>query len=109
MGQIANLPKGLFKTCNSLKAVILLKETIVTMENIDVFQNAYHYHGTVNGTYNPDGLQDGYVYVPRALIASYQTATNWATLYTTHPNVFRALEDYTVDGTITGEFDESKI
>jgi hypothetical protein len=109
MGRMARLPKEAFRSCGSLRAVILPNETLVAMENIDAFRDAYHYHGTVNGTYNPEGLMDGYVYIPRALVASYQTATNWAALYATHPNVFRALEDYTVDGTITGEFDESKI
>ena len=47
----------------------------------------------------------GYIYVPSALIDSYKTATNWSV----YANQFRALEDYTVDGTITGELDESKI
>lgn len=42
----------------------------------------------------------GYIYVPRALIDSYKAATNWST----YANQFRALEDYTVDGTVTGKF-----
>ena len=51
----------------------------------------------------------GHVYVPAALIPSYQTATNWKTIHAASAATFRALEDYTVDGTITGELDESKI
>ena len=47
----------------------------------------------------------GYVYVPSALIESYKVATNWSKMSTQ----FRALEDYTIDGTINGELDESKI
>ena len=47
----------------------------------------------------------GYIYVPRALVDSYKAATNWSTV----ADQFRALEDYTVDGTITGELDETKI
>lgn len=47
----------------------------------------------------------GYVYVPSELIDSYSAATNWSKI----PNQFRALEDYTIDGTITGELDTSKI
>ena len=47
----------------------------------------------------------GYIYVPRALIEDYKVATNW----TTFAAKFRALEDYTVDGTTTGELDETKI
>lgn len=54
---------------------------------------------------------EGYVYVPRVFLddadetKDYRMATNWAT-YSTQ---FRVLEDYTVDGTIWGELDESKI
>ena len=47
----------------------------------------------------------GYIYVPRAMVDTLKSATNWST-YATQ---IRALEDYTVDGTITGELDESKI
>lgn len=47
----------------------------------------------------------GYIYVPSALVDSYKTATNWVT----YADQFRALEDYTVDGTVTGELDETKI
>lgn len=47
----------------------------------------------------------GYVYVPAALIDSYTTATNWSKIATQ----LRALEDYTVDGTINGELDTDKI
>ena len=47
----------------------------------------------------------GYIYVPRDLVDSYKAATNWST----YANQFRALEDYTVDGTTTGELDPTKI
>lgn len=47
----------------------------------------------------------GYVYVPSVLIESYKVATNWSKMSTQ----FRALEDYTIDGTINGELDKSKI
>lgn len=56
-----------------------------------------------------DGTQisnkKGYIYVPSALVDSYKSATNWSEL----ANQFRALEDYTVDGTTTGELDPDKI
>lgn len=56
---------------------------------------------------NPDPINTGtgYIYVPSALIEDYKVATNWST----YADQFRALEDYTVDGTTTGELDESKI
>lgn len=49
------------------------------------------------------------VYVPENLIETYKAATNWSTCYTQGRADFKALEDYTVDGTITGEFDYEKI
>lgn len=75
--------------CRSLNALILrVTNQICTLDNM----NALTYTPIVAGT--------GYVYVPRDLVDSYKTATNWST-YATQ---FRALEDYTVDGTITGKF-----
>lgn len=47
----------------------------------------------------------GYIYVPSTLVDTYKAATNWSN----YANQFRALEDYTVDGTITGELDLTKI
>jgi hypothetical protein len=52
-----------------------------------------------------------YFYVPKLMdsgvdgIASYEAATNWSAL----AGRFRYIEDYTVDGTLTGEFDTTKI
>ena len=46
-----------------------------------------------------------YIYVPRALVEDYKVATNWSA----YADQFRALEDYTVDGTISGDLDETKI
>lgn len=47
----------------------------------------------------------GYIYVPAALIERYKANSAWST----YANQFRALESYTVDGTITGELDPNKI
>lgn len=102
---LTNVPAQMFQNNYSLKTVILRKATITTLANTDAFQNCYHFYGTVNATYNPEGLKDGYFYVPSALLTTYQTATNWSTF----ADRFRALEDYTVDGTTTGALDESKI
>ena len=81
---------------SKLETLILRSETMCTLA-------AYALNSTkiFNGT--------GYVYVPQSLIASYQAATNWKTVYGKNANAFRALEDYTVDGTITGELDPTKI
>lgn len=80
----------------NLATLILRSEKICTLSN-------YALNGTKiwNGT--------GHIYVPSALIASYQAAANWKTIHAKNPDTFRALEDYTVDGTITGELDPDKI
>jgi hypothetical protein len=49
----------------------------------------------------PISSGDGYIYVPRDMLDAYVSATNWSV----YGEQFRVLEDYTVDGTITGELD----
>jgi hypothetical protein len=61
--------------------------------------------GTAAFTNTPVAIGSGYIYVPSSLINTYKSAANWST----YANQFRALEDYTVDGTVTGELDETKI
>ena len=75
-----------------LETLILRSETTCTLSNY-----------ALNSTKIAN--KTGYVYVPSALIESYKGATNWSKMSTQ----FRALEDYTIDGTINGELDESKI
>ena len=82
-----------FSRCSSLKAVILRN-----VDNICSVYNAQAFGST------PIASGTGYIYVPSALIEQYKVATNWST-YATQ---FRALEDYTVDGTVTGELDPAK-
>ena len=87
---IKNIVANMFGDCRRLTAVILRSETMCTLAATSGFYNCYHFHGTKNSTYNPDGLKDGYIYVPSALIDSYKTATNWSSFATQ----FRAIEDY---------------
>lgn len=82
-----------FYNCSSLSALILRSEAIGKLSNTNAFKGTLIASGT------------GYIYVPRALVNSYKAATNWST----YAAQFRALEDYTVDGTTTGELDETKI
>ena len=103
---LTNIGTNVFNNCYSLTTLILRNTAqVCTLSSTNVFTSCYHYHGTKNPTYNPKGLKDGYIYVPASLINSYKVATNWSTLATQ----FRALEDYTVDGTTTGELDPNKI
>ena len=91
--KVAEINANAFSKTWSLVALILRNNAVCTMK-----ESAFDSTSAIgNGT--------GYIYVPRALLDSYKAATNWST-YATQ---FRALEDYTVDGTITGELDETKI
>lgn len=78
---------------SALKTLVLRSESVVTISGSTALKNS----PIANGT--------GYIYVPTALVADYQAETNWST----YAEQFRALEDYTVDGTITGALDETKI
>ena len=94
-----------FYGCDSLKAVIMRGNTLCSLAGTTAFDYTCHFTGAVEGTYNPTGAKDGYFYVPSALLSQYQSATNWSKF----ASQFRALEDYTVDGTTTGALDPSKI
>lgn len=100
-----DLPQGvtkvvtsMFKGCTVLKTLILRRESVCTLSATDAF----------DGTPFASGGTGGKVLVPRALIESYETATNWSTLYAAGTCTFLAIEDHTVDGTITGEIDLDK-
>lgn len=95
-----------FNNCYSLRSLVLASTSVCQMEDRTPLGNCYHLLGEVNPTYNPNGDKDGYVYVPSALIESYKAAPFWEDYSALQ---FRALEDYTVDGTITGELDPNKI
>ena len=52
--------------------------TIPTLSS-DAFNNCYHFTGTTDETYNPQGLKDGRIYVPDDKVDALKTATNWST------------------------------
>lgn len=80
VGKPMRIEANAFGNDYSLTAVIIHKDDgICTLMSTSAFTNCYHIYGTVNATYNPDGLKDGYIYVPDALVASYKTANNWST------------------------------
>jgi surface protein len=95
----------IFTNCYVLKAVIIRGfGTSYTLKS-NAFSNCYHLTGTVNETYNPNGDKDCYIYVPSTMVDTLKSATNWSA----YADQIRALEDYTVDGTVNGELDESKV
>ena len=69
-----------FSSCTSLKEILIEQTTsICTLSNTNSFNNCYHFLGTKNTTYNPNGLKDGYIYVPASLLSQYKVETNWST------------------------------
>jgi hypothetical protein len=90
---VTSIYEDAFRYATALKKVVLRSETLCTLSTSSVFSSS----GIAS--------KNGYIYVPRALVDTYKAATNWST-YATQ---FRALEDYTVDGTTTGELDTTKI
>ena len=86
--------------CSKLTAIFLRKTSLATLQNVSAFNST---------KYATTGAGGAYVYVPRDLISTYQSAANWATLYAAHSDMFRPLEDYTVDGTTTGAIDWDKV
>ncbi len=93
---VANkINQAAFGNCASLVALILRRTSSICA--LGVATNGF------SGTPIAEGT--GYVYVPAALIEEYKVATNWVN----YASQFRALEDYTVDGTVTGELDPVKI
>lgn len=81
-----NIPKAqslgeyTFRSCASLKVVMITQtDSICELKSTNVFQECYHFLGTVHDTYNPNGLKDGYIYVPDSMVDSYKAATNWST------------------------------
>ena len=79
---------GTFNSCSALVALVMRATAVATLGATGAF------------TGTPIEAGTGYIYVPRDLIASYESATNWST----YAGQFRAIEDYTADGTIDGEF-----
>lgn len=83
-----------FRNCNALRAFVLRSETLCVL-----VQTALNFPS------------QAYIYVPRALLSDtdetkdYRRATNWSV----YADQFRAIEDYTVDGTTMGELDKTKI
>jgi hypothetical protein len=66
------------RQCTALTALILRGETVCVLSN----SNALSQSAIANGT--------GYIYVPRSLVDSYKSQTN----FSTYANRIRAIEDY---------------
>lgn len=63
------------RNCYSLtKLIIRNMDRIPQLEDTTTFSNCYHFTGTVNANYNPEGLKDGRIYVPDDKVEALKTA-----------------------------------
>lgn len=69
---------GALRSCNKLSTLILRKNAVCTLNNVNALTDTPIASGT------------GYVYVPASLVDAYKAATNWVT----YANQIRAIEDY---------------
>ena len=100
LGKIQNGIDTDFTTDYFLDTILLRNTTgVVPLSRTSYFDGAFYYY---RGPF-------GHIYVPSALVSQYQQATNWASLYANNNDLFRAIEDYTLDRTTTGEFDLTRI
>lgn len=84
IGSTTGIAANAFANCYALETLVLRKTaSVCTLANVSAFLNT-----PMRGY---DG-KTGKVYVPSALIESYKTATNWATLYNAGTVEFLAIE-----------------
>lgn len=83
VGYITIISNMAFYNCNKLATLILRSGSVVTLNNATAFQNT-----PIRGYQS----QTGTIYVPSSLISSYQTASNWSTLYNDGHCTFAAIE-----------------
>lgn len=83
-----------FSGASSFTTLIIRKASVVSLSNINAFTNTPFASGKTGGT----------LYVPSALISSYQSASNWSTILGYSTNSIQAIEgsqyeNYYADGT----------
>ena len=77
LSNIRAIHTSAFYCCYDLvKLFIAQTDKVCTLENTNAFEECYHILGTKNSTYNPNGLKDGYIYVPASLLSQYKVAKN---------------------------------
>ena len=70
---------GLANNCYSLMKFIIRNMNSIPKLNKNAFNGCYHFTGTTNATYNPQGLKDGRIYVPDDKVDALKTASGWST------------------------------
>ena len=66
-----------FFSCYSLVKIFISQKDQICNLAYGGFRDCYHLDGVQHSTYNPQGLKDGYIYVPASLLSQYKVARNW--------------------------------
>lgn len=80
-----------FHSCYNLRAVILLPESALVLNNVNAFTNIVRSEQTVK------------VYVRQSLIEDYKAATNWSALYATNNSFLQPIEGSELEYLLEGE------
>lgn len=70
VGYVQRIVGNTFNGSTSLTTIVLRYSSVVTLDNVSAFNNTPFKNGGTGGE----------IYVPSALISSYQSATNWSTV-----------------------------
>lgn len=77
LGAANYLGSNAFSYCSNLRALIIRTTDFCTMSNKNALTGCYHILGTTNVIYNPEGLADGFIYVPDELVNTYKLNSVW--------------------------------
>ena len=77
--------------CYSLKTLIIRTMNTIPALASYAFYECYHFTGTQNDYYNPNGLKDGRIYVPDDKVETLKTTTNWSVF----ADIIKPLSEYT--------------
>ena len=64
--------------CSILTKLIIRNMPSIPALNSNAFNYCYHFTGTTDPTYNPQGLKDGRIYVPDDKVDALKTASGWS-------------------------------
>lgn len=68
-----------FSECYSLKKIIIKYWTTITV-GYNIFNSSFRIMGTTNAKYNPQGLQDGYIYVPDDVLSTVKNVSYFSSI-----------------------------
>lgn len=69
---------GFAVNCYSLTKLIVRNMDKIPKLHSNAFANAYHFNGTTDSEYNPNGLKDARIYVPDDKVEALKAEKTWA-------------------------------